>query len=211
MNKIWFRVACWGLAFGTAVVVVIATLIGLSSDSDNEAGLVKVTNPLIQKILATNGWSEVRSNQLFKLVRRFDGEPSTLQLFDAHDIQNDLIAAGTWKEVGNKLRFEIVVDEEGVQRRQLVNPSQRLRTDKSPYPVWDITEEQAKWLRGWFPVDLKVEGCLFTGTKQEPRLEAMVAFFSPTQSPMKIPMDVLIPKPYSLDDREDLDGGSLVD
>ena len=27
----------------------------------------------------------------------------------------------------------------------------------------------------------------------------------------KIPMDVLIPKPYSLDDREDLDGGSLVD
>ena len=74
MNKIWFRVACWGLALGTAAVVVIATLIGLSSVSDNEAGLVKVTNHLIQKILATNGWNEVRSNQLFKLVRQFDGE-----------------------------------------------------------------------------------------------------------------------------------------
>ena len=193
-------VACWGLSFSTAIVVVIAALFGLSSVGDNEAGLVKVTNPLIQKILATNGWSEVRSNQLFKLVRRFDGEPSTLQLFDAHDIQNDMIAAGTWKEVGNKLCIEIVVDEEGVQLRQLVNPSQRLRTDKSPYPVWVITEEQAKWLRGWFPDDLKVEGCLFSGTKQKPDVKAFVAFFSPTQMPMKIPMDVLIPKPNDFDD-----------
>ena len=72
MNKIWFRVACWGLAFGTAVVV-IATLIGLSSDSGNEAGLVKVTNTMIQKILATNGWSEVKSNQLFTLIPDFPG------------------------------------------------------------------------------------------------------------------------------------------
>ena len=156
-----------------------------------------VTNPLLQKILATNGWSKVRSNQLFKLVRRFDGERSTLQLVDAHDIQNALISAGTWKEVGKKLCCEIVVDEEGVQLRQLGQPSQRLRTDKSPYPAWVITEEQAKWLRDWFPDDLKVEGCLFTGTKQEPQLKAMVAFFSPTQRAMKIPMDLLIPSPYN--------------
>ena len=190
-------VVCWSLTFGTAVVAVIAALFGLSSVCDNDAGLVEVTNPLIQKILATNGWSEVRSNQLFKLVRRFDGEPSTLQLVDAHDIQNALISAGTWKEVGKKLCCEIVVDEEGVQLRQLGQPSQRLRTDKSPYPVWVITEEQAKWLRGWFPDDLKVEGCLFTGTKQEPQLKAMVAFFSPTQRAMMIPMDLLIPSPYN--------------
>ena len=189
-------VACWGLTFGTAVVAVVAALFGLSSVCDNEAGLVEVTNPLIQKILAINGWSEVRSNQLFKLVRRFDGEPSTLQLVDAHDIQNALIAAGTWKDVGKKLRCEIIVDEEGVQLRQLAMPSQRLRIGKSPYPVWVITEEQAKWLRGWFPDDLKVEGCLFSGTKQEPRLKAMMAYFSPTQKPMKIPMGVLIPQPY---------------
>ena len=189
-------VACCGLTFGTAVVAVIAALFGLSSVCDNEAGLVEVTNPLIQKILATNGWSEVRSNQLFKLVRRFDGEPSTLQLVDAHDIQSALIAAGTWKDVGNKLRCEIVVDEEGVQLRQLAKPFQRVRTDKSPYPVWVITEEQAKWLRGWFPDDLKVEGCLFTGTKQEPQLKATVVFFSPTQRPIKIQMDVLIPQPF---------------
>ena len=193
-------VACWGLTFGTAVVAVIAALFGLSSVCDNEAGLVEVTNPLIQKILATNGWSEVRSNQLFKLVRRFDGEPSTLQLVDAHDIQNALIAAGTWKEVGNKLRCEIVVDEEGVQLRQLAQPSQRFRTGKSPYPVWVITEEQAKWLRGWFPDDLKVEGCLFSGTKKDPDLKAFVAFFSPTQRPIKISMDVLIPQPYDFDE-----------
>ena len=193
-------VACWGLTFGTAVVVVIAALFGLSSVCDNDAGLVEVTNPLIQKILATNGWSEVRSNQLFKLVRRFDGEPSILQLVDAHDIQNALIATGTWKEVGNKLRCEIVVADEGVRLRQLAQPSQRLRTGKSPYPVWDISEEQAKWLRGWFPDDLKVEGCVFSGTKQEPQLKAIVAYFSPTQMPMKISMDVLIPKPYDFDD-----------
>ena len=193
-------VACWGLTFGTAVVAVIAALFGLSSVCDNEAGLVEVTNPLIQKILATNGWSEVRSNQLFKLVRRFNGETSTLQLVDAHDIQNTLIAAGNWKEVGNKLRCEIVVAEEGVQLRQLTQPSQRLRTGKSPYPVWVITEEQAKWLRGWFPDDLKVEGCLFSATKQKPDLKAFVAFFSPTQRPMKIPMDVLMPKPNDFDD-----------
>ena len=189
-------VACCGLTFGTAVVAVIAALFGLSSVCDNDAGLVEVSNPLIQKILATNGWSEVRSNQLFKLVRRFDGEPSTLQLVDAHDIQNALIAAGTWKEVGNKLRCEIIVDEEGVQLRQLAQPSHMLRTGKSPYPVWVITEEQAKWLRGWFPDDLKVEGCLFSGTKKDPDLKAFVAFFSPTQKSMKIPMDVLIPQPY---------------
>lgn len=193
-------VACWGLTFGTAVVAVIAALFGLSSVCDNEAGLVEVTNPLIQKILAINGWSEVRSNQLFKLVRRFNGEPSTLQLVDAHDIQNALIAAGTWKEVGNKLSCEIIVDEEGVQLRQLAQPSQMLRTGRSPYPVWDITEEQAKWLRGWFPDDLKVEGCLFSGPKQKPDLKAFVAFFSPTQRPIKIPMDVLIPQPYDFDD-----------
>ena len=193
-------VACCGLTFGTAVVAVIAALFGLSSVCDNEAGLVEVTNPLIQKILATNGWSEVRSNQLFKLVRRFDGEPSTLQLVDAHDIQNALIAAGTWKEVGNKLRCEIIVDVEGVQLRQLSLPSQMLRTGKSPYPVWNISEEQAKWLRGWFPGDLKVEGCLFSGPKQKPDLKAFVAFFSPTQKPMKIPMDVLIPQPYDFSD-----------
>ena len=189
-------VACCGLTFGTAVVAVIAALFGLSSVCDNDAGLVGVTNPLIQKILATNGWSEVRSNQLFKLVRRFNGEPSTLQLVDAHDIQNALIAAGTWKEVGNKLRCEIVVDEEGVQLRQLAMPSQRLRIGKSPYPVWVITEEQAKWLRGWFSDDLKVEGCLFSGPKQKPDLKAFVAFFSPTQKPMKISMNELIPQPY---------------
>ena len=193
-------VTCWGLTFGTALVAIIAALFGLSSLCDNKAGLVEVTNPLIQDILATNGWSEVRSNQLFKLVRRFNGEPSTLQLVDAHDIQNALIAAGTWKEVGDKLRCEIVVDEEGVQLRQLAQPSQRLRTGTSPCPVWDITEEQAKWLRGWFPDDLKVEGCLFSGTKKEPGLKAMVAFFSPIQKPIKIPMDVLIPKPYDFDD-----------
>lgn len=193
-------VACCGLTFGTAVVAVIAALFGLSSVCDNEAGLVEVTNPLIQKLLATNGWSEVRSNQLFKLVRRFNGEPSTLQLVDAHDIQNALIAAGTWKEVGNKLRCEIIVDEEGVQLRQLAQPSQRLRTGTSPCPVWDITEEQANWLRGWFPDDLKVEGCLFSGTKKDPDLKAFVAFFSPTQKPMKIPMDVLIPQPYDFSD-----------
>ena len=193
-------VACWGLTFGMALVAIIAVLFGLSSFCNKEAGLLEVTNPLIQKILATNGWSEVRSNQLFKLVRRFDGEPSTLQLVDAHDIQNALIAAGTWKEVGNKLRCEIIVDEEGVQLRQLAQPSHMLRTGKSPYLVWVITEEQAKWLRGWFPDDLKVEGCLFSGPKQEPQLKAMVAYFSPTQRPIKIPMDVLIPKPYYFSD-----------
>ena len=193
-------VACCGLTFGTAVVAVIAALFGLSSVCDNDVGLVEVTNPLLQKILVTNGWSEVRSNQLFKLVRRFDGEPSTLQLVDAHDIQNALIAAGTWKEVGNKLRCEIVVDEEGVQLRQLAQPSQRFRTGKSPYPVWVITEEQAKWLRDWFPDDLKVEVCLFSGTKKDPDLKAFVAFFSPTQRPMKISMNELMPQPYDFSD-----------
>ena len=183
-----------------ALVAIIAVLFGLSLFCNKEAGLVEVTNPLIQKILATNGWNEVRSNQLFKLVRRFDGEPSTLQLVDAHDIQNALIAAGTRKEVGNKLSCEIIVDEEGVQLRQLAQPSQMLRTGTSPCPVWDITEEQAKWLRGWFPDDLKVEGCLFSGTKKDPDLKAFVAFFSPTQRPIKISMDVLIPQPYDFDD-----------
>lgn len=187
-------------ALSLAVVVAIAVggavLLGWLSVERCDAQLVMVTNPLLQKILVTNGWREVRSNQLFKLVRRFNGEPSTLQLVDAHDIENALIAAGTWKEVG-KLRCEIIVDEEGVQLRQLAQPSQRLRTGKSPYPVRDITEEQAKWLRGCFPDDLKVEGCLFTGTKQEPQLKAMVAFFSPTQRAMKIPMDLLIPSPYN--------------
>ena len=38
-------VACWGLAFGTAVVAVIAALFGLSSFCNKEAGLVEVTNP----------------------------------------------------------------------------------------------------------------------------------------------------------------------
>ena len=188
-------------ALSLAVVVAIAVggavLLGRLSVERCDAQLVMVTNPLLQKILATNGWSEVGSNQLFKIARRFDGEPSTLQLVDAHDIQNALISAGTWKKVGKKLRCEIVVDEEGVQLRQLAKHSQRLRTGKSPYPVWVITEEQAKWLRGWFPDDLKVEGCLFTGTKQEPQLKAMVAFFSPTQRAMKIPMDLLIPSPYN--------------
>ena len=202
-------VACWGLTCGTAVVAVIAALFALSSVCDNDAGLVEVTNPLIQKILATNGWSEVRSNQLFKFVRRFDGEPSTLQLVDAHDIQNTLIAAGNWKEVGNKLRCEIVVDEEGVRLRQLAQPSQRLRTGKSPYPVWNISEEQAKWLRGWFPGDLKVDGCLFAGAKQEPQLKALIAFFSPTQRAMKIPMDLLIPSPYNFN--KDARGGPIKD
>ena len=193
-------VACWGLTFGTAVVAVIAALFGLSSVCDNEAGLVEVTNPLIQKILATNGWSEVRSNQLFKLVRRFNGEPLTLLLVDAHDIQNALIAEGSWKGDRRLLCSEIVVDDEGVNLRRLVNPKEKLRAGKTPYPVWVITEEHAKWLRGWFPDDPKVEGCLFSGTKQKPDLKAFVAFFSPTQRPIKIPMDVLIPQPYDFDD-----------
>ena len=193
-------VACWGLTFGTALVAIIAALFGLSSVSDNDVGLVEVTNPLIQKILATNGWSEIRSNQLFKLVRRFNGEPSTLQLVDAHDIQSALIAEGSWKGDRRLLCSEIVVDDEGVNLRRLVNPKEKLRAGKTPYPVWVITEEHAKWLRGWFPDDLKVEGCLFSGTKQKPDLKAFVAFFSPTQRPMKIPMDVLIPKPYDFDD-----------
>ena len=194
MNKMMM----FAVSLSAAVVLTVGgiALFGRLSVEDCDAQLMEVSNPLLQKILATNGWSVVRSNQLFKLVRRFEGEPSTLQLVDAHDIQDALIAAGTWKEVGNKLRFEIVVDEEGVQLRQLVKPSQRLRTDKSPYPVWGITEEQAKWLRGWFPDDLKVEGCLFSEPKQKPDLKAFVAFFSPTQKPMKIPMDVLIPQPY---------------
>ena len=194
MNKMMM----FAVSLSAVVVLTVGgiALFGRLSVEDCDAQLMEVSNPLLQKILATNGWSEVGSNQLFKLVRRFDGEPSTLQLVDAHDIQNALISAGTWKKVGNKLRFEIVVDEEGGQLRQLAKHSQRLRTGKSPYPVWVITEEQAKWLRGWFPDDLKVEGCLFMGTKQEPHLKAMVAFFSPTQMPMKIPMDVLIPQPY---------------
>ena len=193
-------VACWGLTFGTAVVAVIAALFGLSFVCDNEAGLVEVTNPLIQKILATNGWIEVRSNQLFKLVRRFNGEPSTLQLVDAHDIQNALIAEGSWKDDRRLLCSEIVVDDKGVWLRHLSDPKEKLRTGTSPCPVWDITEEQAKWLRGWFPDDLKVEGCLFSGPKKDPDLKAFVAFFSPTQKPMKIPMDVLIPQPYDFSD-----------
>ena len=193
-------VAGWGLSLGTVVIVCGTSIWAWLPAPKDESQLLEVTNPLIQKILATNGWSEVRSNQLFKLVRRFNGEPSTLQLVDAHDIQNALIAAGTWKEVGNKLRCEIIVDEEGVQLRQLAQPSQRRRTGRSPYPVWVITEEHAKWLRGWFPDDLKVEGCLFSGTKKDPDLKAFVAFFSPTQKPMKIPMDVLIPQPYDFSD-----------
>lgn len=194
------RVAGWGLTLGTVAVVCGVSILAWLSAPKDESQLVEVTNPLLKTILATNGWSEVRSNQIFKLVRRFDGEPSTLQLVDAHDIQNALIAAGTWKEVGNKLRCEILLDEEGVQLRQLAQPSQRLRTGKSPYPVWNISEEQTKWLRSWFPDDLKVEGCLFSGTKQKPDLKAFVAFFSPTQRPIKIPMDVLIPQPYDFDD-----------
>ena len=195
MNKMMM----FAVSLSAVVVLTVGgiALFGRLSVEDCDAQLMEVSNPLLQKILATNGWSEVGSNQLFKLVRRFDGEPSTLQLVDAHDIQNALISAGTWKKVGNKLRFEIVVDEEGGQLRQLAKHSQRLRTGKSPYPVWVITEEQAKWLRGWFPDDLKVEGCLFMGTKQEPHLKAMVAFFSPTQRPMKIPMDLLIPSPLN--------------
>ena len=193
-------VACWGLTFGMALVAIIAVLFGLSLFCNKEAGLVEVTNPLIQKILATNGWNEVRSNQLFKLVRRFDGEPSTLQLVDAHDIQNALIAEGSWNGDRRLLCSEIVVDDEGVHLRHLVNPKEKLRTGKTSYPVWVITEEHAKWLRGWFPDDLKVEGCLFSGTKKDPDLKAFVAFFSPTQRPMKIPMDVLIPQPYDFDD-----------
>lgn len=193
-------VAGWGLSLGTVVIVCGTSIWAWLPAPKDESQLLEVTNPLIQKILATNGWSEVRSNQLFKLFRRFDGEPSTLQLVDAHDIQNALIAAGTWKEDGKKLRCEIVVDEEGVQLRQLSLPSQMLRTGKSPYPVWNISEEQAKWLRGWFPDDLKVEGCLFSGTKKDPDLKAFVAFFSPTQRPMRIPMDMLISKPYNFDE-----------
>ena len=127
--------ACCGLTFGTAVVAVIAALIGLPSVCDNEVGLVAVTKPL---------------NQRFA---------------------------------------------------RLIVGARSGQTGESSHPVWVITEEQAKWLRGWFPDDLKVECYLFTGTKQEPRLEAKVAFFSPTQRPIKIPMDVLIPKPCNFDDR----------
>ena len=196
MNKC---MASYGLIFGTAIVVG-AALVGVISRRESGADSVKVTNPLLQKILATNGWSKVRSNQLFKLLRRFDGEPSTLQLVDAHDIQNALIAGECWKGDSRFVGVEIFVGEEGVQLRHLASSREKVRTGKSPYPVWSITEEQAKWLRGWFPDDLKVEGCLFTGTKQEPRLRAIVAYFSPTQRPMRIPMDKLIPKPYNFDE-----------
>ena len=191
MTKIVFS-----LAVAAAIVAGGVALLGGLSVEDRDAQLVEMPNPLLKKILATNGWIEVRSNQLFKLVRRFDGKPSTLQLVDAHDIQNALIAGGRWKGDSRLLRSEIVVDDEGVQLRPLSDPKEKLRTGKSPYPVWVITEEQAKWLRGWFPDDQKVEGCLFTGTKQEPQLKATVVFFSPTQRPIKIQMDVLIPQPF---------------
>ena len=189
-------VAGLGLTLGTVVIVCGASILAWLSAPKDESQLVEVTNPLLKTILATNGWSVVRSNQLFKLVRRFDGAQSTLQLVDAHDIQNELIARGCWKRASRLLRSEIVVDDKGVWLRHLSDPKEKLRTGTSPCPVWDITEKQAKWLRGWFSDDLKVEGCLFSGPKQKPDLKAFVAFFSPTQKPMKIPMDVLIPQPY---------------
>lgn len=193
-------VAGWGLTLGTVAVVCGASILAWLPAPKDESQLVEVTNPLLKTILATNGWSEVRSNQLFKLVRRYDGEPLTLQLVDAHDIQNELVVRGCWKGDSRYLGIGVVVDEEGVRLSRLSKPCEKLRTGTSPYPVWVITEEQAKWFRGWFPDDLKVEGCLFTGTKQEPNLKAMVAFFSATQRPIKIPMDVLIPRPYDFSD-----------